>query len=111
MKVYQGTRTEHGAAIVVDDNGECRSLDPRHDLAKLSRDGFDWGTFTGGGPVQLALALAADVLGDDKKAQEVYRQLLFRLVGGLPDEGWVLTEEKIWAAIRAIEQRQTRQLT
>ena len=33
--------------------------------------------YSGSGPAQLSLALAADVLGDDDKAQKVYQRLKF----------------------------------
>ena len=107
MKTYYGTRTEAGAAVVVDDNGEIRALDPRHDLRNHSPDGFEWG-YGGSGPAQLALALAADVLGNDEKAAEVYQRLKFKLIGGLPDDQWVLTEERIHSAIEAIDQERSR---
>jgi hypothetical protein len=45
------------------------------------------------------LALAADVLGDDEKAQDCYRDLKLKLVGRLPHEGFVLTESRIRSAI------------
>jgi hypothetical protein len=103
MKVYHGTKTEHGAAVLVEEDGEFRALDPRHDLRCHSPDGFSWG-YSGSGPAQLALALAADVLGDAEKAQDLYQQLKFKLIGGLSDEGWVLTEERIRSTLAAIEQ-------
>jgi hypothetical protein len=53
----------------------------------------------GSGPAQLSLALAADVLGDDDRAQKVYQRLKSKLVGGLPHEGWTLTEGRVKAAI------------
>ncbi len=108
MKVYYGTRTEHGAAVVVEEDGQCRGLDPRHDLRSHSPTGFEW-NYAGSGPAQLALALAADVLGDDDRAQDVYMRLKFKLVGSLPHEGWVLTEERIRAVIDLIEQEQSRE--
>lgn len=49
---------------------EPRPLEPRHDLRNHSPDGFEWG-YSGSGPAQLALALAADVLGDDDRAVAV----------------------------------------
>jgi hypothetical protein len=107
MKVYQGTRTDHGVAIVVEENGEFRSLDPRHDLRSLSSEGFEWGDGSRGS-LQLALALAADVLVDDDKAQNLYQRLIHKLVGRLPDDGWVLTENRIRAVIDAIENAKTR---
>ena len=61
------------------------------------------GAATAAGRRSLALALAADVLGDDQRALEVYQRLQFRLVASLPDEDWVLTEGQLRAAIDAIE--------
>ena len=63
--------------------------------------------YGGSGPAQLALALAADVLGDDDRALAVYQKLKFRLVGGLPHEEWVLSESQIRSAIEAIEQERS----
>ena len=102
MKVYHGRRTEHGCAVDVEEDGECTSLHPRNDL-RLHSSEFNWG-FGGSGPAQLALALAADVLGDDEKALEIHQRLKFKLVGRLPHEDWVLTEGQVRTAIDAIEQ-------
>lgn len=102
MKTYSGTRTATGCAVTVTDDGGCRGLDPRFDLRSHSPDGFEWG-YGGSGPAQLALALAADVLGDDESALCVYQRLKFRVVGRLPAEGWVLTAEELTDAIRALQ--------
>jgi hypothetical protein len=102
MNVYHGTRTEHGVAVVIEDNGECRSLDPGHDLRSHSLSAFEW-SYSRSGPAQLALALAPDVLGDNDKAQDICQRLKFKLIGGLPKEGWVLTEGRIRVAIDSIE--------
>jgi hypothetical protein len=108
MKVYHGMRTESGCTVVVEEDGEFTGLDYRLDLRNHSPDGVEWG-YGGSGPAQLALALAADVLGgDDDRAQDVYQRLKFKLIGGLPHEGWVLTEARIRSAIEAIEQEQAR---
>ncbi len=101
MKTYTGTRTEGGCAVVVSDGGGCRGLDPRFDLRNHSPTGFEWG-YGGSGPAQLALALAADVLGDDDAALGVYQRLKFRLVGRLPAESWTLTEDELAEAIRSL---------
>ena len=109
MKVYYGSQTEHGPAVVVEEDGHCRGLDPRHDLRNHSTTGFAWGNgYAGGGSVQLALALAADVLGDDDSAREVYMRLKYKLIGTLADEGWVLTEDHIRTVIAAIEREHAR---
>ena len=76
MKVYHGRRTEYGCTVDVEEDDECYGLHPRHDLRSHSPDGFEWG-YSGSGPAQLALALAADVLGDDVKAQNIYQRLKF----------------------------------
>ena len=107
MKHYHGTRTEHGAAVVVEEDGQCYALNPRHDLRMLTATGFDWG-FAGNGTAQLALALAADVLGDDDKARSFYQRFKFKFICGLPKEGWVLSENRIRSVLDAIEQEQAR---
>src|SRR5215510_2118097 len=100
MKIYTGTRTEDGCAVVVSDTGSTRALDPRLDLRNHSPTGFEWG-YGGSGPAQLALALAADVLGDDDAALGVYQRLKFKVVGRLPKDGWSLTEAELNDAIRS----------
>ena len=94
MKTYSGVRTDGGCAVTVADDDGCRGLDPRFDLRTHSATGFEWG-YGGSGPAQLALALAADVLGDDEAAQDVYQRLKFKVVSRLPAEGWTLTEGEL----------------
>jgi hypothetical protein len=53
---------------------------------------------------QLALALAADVLGNNKLAVRLHPQLKFKLVGRLPSDSWSLTEDQLRQAIRDIQQ-------
>src|SRR5579859_6467137 len=107
MKVYHGRRTPFGCAVDVEENGEFCLLDPRLDLSNHSPTGFEWG-YGGSGPAQLSLALAADLLKDDERAMHVYQRLKFKLIGGLPHEGWSLTEQRLRAAIEAIEQETSR---
>jgi hypothetical protein len=82
MKTYAGyrrldTRGNPVQALVAvhEDGKEPRPLHLRHDLRRHSAE-FNWG-YPGSGPAQLALALAADVLGDDEQAQDVYQRLKF----------------------------------
>ena len=102
MKIYHGRRTEHGCAVDVEEDDDIYCLNPRHDLRNHSPTGLEWG-YSGSGSAQLALALAADVLQDDERAEEIYQRLKFRIIGGLPHQGWVLTEHQILTAIHAIE--------
>ncbi len=102
MKTYSGVRTESRCAVTVeDDSGGSRGLDPRFDLRSHSPSGFEWG-YGGSGPAQLALALAADVLGDDEAALGVAQRLKFRVVGRLPEGGWTLTEAELADTVRSL---------
>jgi hypothetical protein len=101
MKTYTGERTGDGCAVVVSDTGGSRALPPRLDLRNHSPTGFEWG-YGGSGPAQLALALAADVLGDDEAALGVYQRLKFRVVGRLAEGGWTLTESELAEVIRSL---------
>ena len=101
MKTYSGVRTENGCAVTVAGPDGSRGLDPRFDLRTHSPDGFEWG-YGGSGPAQLALALSADVLGDDEAALAVYQQLKFRVVARLPADGWQLTDGELAEAIRTL---------
>jgi Family of unknown function (DUF6166) len=102
MKVYSGTRTIDGPVVMIQEDGHCRALDPRRDLHDYNSSGFDWGREESG-PAQLALALAADVLGDDERALEVHKPLKYTLISRLCDHSWVLTESRIRSAIKAID--------
>lgn len=102
MRVYRGTRTEQGCQVTVEEDGVSRPLKPRLDLRNHSPTGFEW-NYSGSGPAQLALALAADVLGDDDRAQDVYQRLKARLICTLPKDSWELTEDRIRSAVEAIE--------
>ncbi len=93
MKVYEGARSLDGASVTVDG----RLLPPRHDLRRLSRAGFEW-TYEGAGPAQLALALLADHLGDDRAALAAHERFMREVVAHL-DNAWRLTSADIDAAL------------
>jgi len=110
MKTYSGYRIldtgghPKQAVVTVHEEGKPpRPLDLRHDLRRHSEE-FNWG-YNGSGPSQLALALAADMLGDDEHAQDIYQQLKFKLVGRMPHDGWSLSEAQLRQAIRDIQRR------
>lgn len=109
MKTYIGYRsarrpgaTPEAIVAVLEPGRPPRPLNPRLDVRGHSPDGFEWG-YAGSGPAQLALALAADALGNDARAVAVYQRLKCDLVADLPVEGWTLTEAQLWAALTAIE--------
>jgi len=99
MKTYEGARFIEGATVTVDG----KALNPRYDLAKLCLTGFEW-TYVGAGPAQLALALLADHLGDDRKALALHDAFMRAVVSEL-DNSWRLSSADIEAAIREIEAR------
>jgi hypothetical protein len=94
VKVYHGSRKGHAADVTV--NG--RPLDPRLDLWNHSPTGFEWG-YVGSGPAQLALALLADLLGNDQEAVNFHQGFKCSVVARLPYNGWTLTEEQIWTGL------------
>lgn len=92
---YTGTRRADGATHVTRFMaGSGSPLDPRLDLRNHSPTGFEWG-YGGSGPAQLALALCADALGDDRRALQVYQQFKFAVVENLPKAGWTLTAREV----------------
>lgn len=96
MKVYEGGRSLDGAVVTVDG----RKLPPRFDLKKLSPAGFEW-TYEGAGPAQLALAMLADHLGDDRQALALHEAFMRDVVANL-DNAWRMTSDEIDAALKRL---------
>jgi len=97
MKLYEGKRNRGYVEVCV--NGV--PLNPRLDLHKHSVTGYEWG-YPGSGPAQLALALLADHLNDDKQALARYQSFKSRVIATLPDDGWTLTSDQIDEALQAV---------
>ena len=98
MKAYEGRR--QGYAVIVTVDG--RSLNPRLDLYNHSPTGFEWG-YCGSGPAQLALAILADHLADDRQALDMYQRFKWAVITELPRRrSWTLTSQDIDRAIEAI---------
>jgi hypothetical protein len=93
MKIYEGGRSLDGAVVTVDGI----PLDPRFDIRRFSRMGFEW-TYEGDGPRQLALALLADHLGDQQRALALTETFMRNVVAEL-DNAWKLTGADIEAAL------------
>ena len=94
MIVYEGKRTEKECAVVKREDAEVLPLLPRLDLWDHSPTGFEW-NYGGSGPAQLALALLADVLGDDEQALELHQPFKWEVISRLPVEGWQLRAEDV----------------
>lgn len=95
-KTYSGSRTMDG--IVVRVNGA--RLDERYDLARFTHGGFEW-TYEGDEPRQLALALLADFIGDDRKALDLCEAFMRSVVANLEND-WELTDREMAAAVAAL---------
>jgi hypothetical protein len=99
MKSYHGIRNEKHELIVTS-NGT--PLEPRLDLWNHSPTGFECG-YEGSGPAQLALALLADTLRDDRRALRLHQEFKRAVVAALPRDSWTLTEGQIRQAVAALE--------
>lgn len=97
MKVFTGHRDADGnAQVVVLEGGTRRPLNSRRDLSNHSPTGFEWG-YGGSGPAQLALAILADVLGDDALALRLHQRFKWEVIAPLPRFGeWRFTETDVW---------------
>lgn len=89
-----------GAPVHVCDPPMFVPLDPRHDIRNHSPDGFQWG-YGGSGPAQLALALCANVVGDER-AKRVYQTFKAQVVAEFGDS-WELERSEALQIIEAIE--------
>lgn len=96
MTSYTGDRTIDGIIVLVDG----QPLDPRYDLKEISENGFEW-TYEGPEPAQLALAILAHHLKDDRKALQLYEGFMQAVVANLDNE-WEMTGEDIDGAIADI---------
>ena len=107
MKTYIGVvgpEVKRGEnVIVVDENGR-RYLDPRFDLRTHSPDGFSWG-YHGSGCAQLALAILADAIGDERAIAN-YHMFKGRVVANWPeDRHWIMAVEEVEAIVEEIERK------
>lgn len=96
MKVYRGDRTLDGVKVTAD--GE--PLDPRTDIKTISENGFEW-SYEGVEPAQLALAILADHLGDDREALAKHEAFMREIVANFNNE-WEMTEEDVSVALKNI---------
>ena len=91
MKTYEGRRQGYSVIVTVDG----RPLNPRLDLYNHSPTGFEWG-YCGSGPAQLALAILADHLADDRQALDVYQRFKWTVIVELPrKQSWTMTDQVI----------------
>lgn len=98
---YAGEATGY---VVARHRGTVDALNPRHDLAQHSLTGFSWG-YGGSGPLQLSLAICADLLGDDARALATYKRFCEIEVSQWEKcKAFVLNAEAAWEVITIIEE-------
>lgn len=94
-RIYAGRR--QGARRIVEvlvGSDKARPLDPRHDLVQHSIDEFEWADGHSI-PLQLALAILADCLGNRRIALAYYHDFAREIVKDLAWQEWQLTSEEI----------------
>lgn len=97
-KVYVGSRTNGHCSVSVFEDGKSYLLPLCQDIRNHSPAGFEWG-HGGCGPVQLALALCCDFLGDSTVSQEIYQRFALRLMGRLDRNAWRMTGAELWSLL------------
>lgn len=100
---YQGMRKDGRPFVCRRDRDSFRTLDPRLDLYPHSPDGFEWG-YPGSGPAQLALAILADHLGNDRRALFLHQRFKDAVIALLPRERWTLPSRRVDEAISRLEE-------
>jgi Family of unknown function (DUF6166) len=86
--------------VTVREATEKRPLDHRIDLHDYHLT-FEWGRDSAGA-AQLALALLADALANDHRAQQFHQDFKTRVIIDLP-ERWTITRSRIFAHVRMLE--------
>lgn len=105
--VYVGIRTPHGAGVHVQlgaPGSAVRPLPLRLDLRSHSPTGFEWG-YLGSGPAQLALAICADALEDDRRAVRVYQDFKALVVAAFRGTDFRIAHADVIAVVEGIEDR------
>lgn len=92
-RTYRGERNIDGAEVTVDGV----ALNPRLDLRTFTRQGFEW-SYEGNGPLQLALAILADHLGDEERALTECAAFMSRVVAFFGNE-WEMTSADVDRAL------------
>jgi hypothetical protein len=107
MKIYIGTRTLQGCIVTVQIGSKVSKLKRRLDLRRHSPTGFEWG-YGGSGPAQLALAILADCLANDRAALRLYQEFKFSVVSTLDHAMWRLTDDDVhnWCRAHTLEPHQ-----
>ena len=107
--LYRGEQPSGGGEALVYVDGI--PLAPRLDLRNHSPTGFGHG-YGGSGPSQLALAILADFLQDDRRALVLYQPFKWRIIAQiLQGEAWTLTGAQVADVVEVLEDEMHRRTT
>ncbi|MGB9648263.1 MAG: DUF6166 domain-containing protein [Stellaceae bacterium] len=105
-KMYTGRRGPQGCVVwVIDASGKRKPLNPRQELRNHSPTGFEWG-YGGSGPAQLALAILAEHLGDDRAALSRYQRFKWACIAQICGANWSLSSEEIDNCLAQLSEQQ-----
>jgi Family of unknown function (DUF6166) len=96
MKTYIGDRTIDGVKVTVDG----APLDACTNVMEFTRNGFEW-SYEGPEPLQLALALLVDHLGDKAVAIAMAEPFMRAIVANFGNE-WEMTSDDIDLALTTL---------
>ena len=94
MKNYEGRRTIDGLVVTVDG----KPLPEHYEVKRFTTQGFEW-TYEGDSPLQLALAILYDHLGDKDRAIALSEPFMKTVVANFEND-WTLREEEVAAFTR-----------
>jgi hypothetical protein len=104
--MYTGRWGPQGCVVwVIDGNGERKPLNPRLELRNHSPPGFEWG-YGGSGPAQLAIAILAEHLGDDRAALNRYQRFKWACIAQIRSASWSLSNEEIDNCLAQLSEQQ-----
>ena len=87
--------------VIVREGGATRVLEPRPTLSDTGSTAFTWGRDEAAG-AQLAVALLADALNDDRAAKRYHQDFRDRVIANLP-ERWTISRTRILRYVRVIK--------
>jgi len=99
LKKFHIVRNEEGVQVSVSDYEGSKPLELRTDLVNHSPTGFEYG-YGGSGQAQLALAMLAEVLGDEE-GKKYYQYYKSYIVANWTSRDFEISEDEIKSWLKA----------
>lgn len=93
LTIYGQRRFHEPPLVIWSDGDNCHDLNARYDLQTYAV-GFDWQS-PARGSLQLALAILALVLEDDRAAMSAHGAFRLHVIDKLRYPGWLLSTEQV----------------